>query len=206
MEGLADYSSASDENSENEEDADADSSDSQESEQDKTEKRKGDKNLVKSAENKSIADAPAAVVRPTETEPAKKRRVLPSASALLSGTTGRPSFLSSASASAAVFDIPVDEVQQKKAVGEQSSASGSQDSSAKMDSAPISSATSIPHASTATGKGSSASAAAAKAKAGKDAKEKGDVKDKLKAARLKGQSAHARWKSEGEMLLRQQYD
>ena len=44
------------------------------------------------------------------------------------------------------------------------------------------------------------------AKAGKDAKEKGDVKDKLKAARLKGQSAHARWKSEGEMLLRQQYD
>ena len=32
------------------------------------------------------------------------------------------------------------------------------------------------------------------------------VEDKLKAARLKGQSAHTRWKSEGEMLLRQQYD
>lgn len=33
-----------------------------------------------------------------------------------------------------------------------------------------------------------------------------DVKDRVKGQRLKGQSAHATWKSEGEMLLRQQYD
>lgn len=30
--------------------------------------------------------------------------------------------------------------------------------------------------------------------------------DKEKAKRMKGQSTHARWKSEAEMLLRQQYD
>ncbi len=100
----------------------------------------------------------------------------------------------------------MDEVQQKKTVLEQSSASGSLESGVKHDIAPVSSTPSSTHASTTTGKGSAASAAAAKAKAGKDQKEKGDVKDKLKAARLKGQSAHARWKSEGEMLLRQQYD
>jgi hypothetical protein len=201
MEGLANYSS--DENSESEEDADGDASDSKGSDQDKIEKRKCDEKLVKSAEDKIVSQAP---VRPPETEPSKKRRILPSASALLSGSAGRPSFLSSSAASAAVFEIPMDEVQQKKAAVEQSSASGSKESGAKHDSAPVSSTPGSTHASMTTGKGSAASAAAAKAKAGKDQKEKGDVKDKLKAARLKGQSAHARWKSEGEMLLRQQYD
>ncbi|GAQ77590.1 hypothetical protein KFL_000010390 [Klebsormidium nitens] len=37
-------------------------------------------------------------------------------------------------------------------------------------------------------------------------KRKGFVKDKEKEKRMKGQSVHASWKSEGEMLLRQQFD
>ncbi len=203
MEGLADYSSASDQNSESEDEADGDAKSSQGSDQDKYEKRKDDEELLKSADNKRIAQAPAAEVRPPEAEPSKKRRVLPSSSALLAGAAGRPSFLSSAAASAAVFEIPMDEVQQKKAVVEQPSTGGSQDSGSKNAISPIAASISNAHASTASGKGP---ASAAAAKASKDAKEKGDVKDKLKAARLKGQSAHTRWKSEGEMLLRQQYD
>ncbi|WPT11544.1 hypothetical protein PSENEW3n2_00005046 [Picochlorum sp. SENEW3] len=39
-----------------------------------------------------------------------------------------------------------------------------------------------------------------------DRDKKAPVKEKEKLKRIKGQSTHSSWKSEGEMLLRQQYD
>ena len=143
----------------------------------------------------SSTDSKAPESRPTaDQEPAKKRKLLPSSSALLAGTSGKPSFLVGASANVPVFEIPAEDISTGKVAG-QAPTDGQQNSESKESVPAPSSATSIRPVT-----------AAGSASASKDAQKKGDVKDKLKAARLKGQSAHARWKSEGEMLLRQQYD
>mmetsp|Transcript_58621 Transcript_58621/g.154990 ORF Transcript_58621/g.154990 Transcript_58621/m.154990 type:complete len:176 (-) Transcript_58621:2590-3117(-) len=117
----------------------------------------------------------------------KKRRLLPSAAALLSGNLPKPSFLSAAASKEPVFDLPM-ETKSKEESGSDEEVVIPQ----PYEPADISvSAVPVPQTTD--------------ANAGKSGK-KADVKDKLKAARLKGQSAHTRWKSEGEMLLRQQYD
>jgi hypothetical protein len=133
--------------------------------------------------------------RPLEPEPSKKRKLLPSASALLAGTSGKPSFLQSAS-NAPVFEIP--EVEKPSGSGKVADQVPIVQEEADKNPTP-----------TISGSGGGASRSTPSAPistSDKDKDKKNDVKDKLKAARLKGQSAHARWKSEGEMLLRQQYD
>lgn len=189
MEGLANYSDSEEE----ENDERSSGSESPTSKQSHTQGGDKDAEATKPvASSITMPTKSAAPKNQSESEPTKKRRILPSASALLSGSAGRPSFLSSAASNAPIFEIPDEEKTVAKV-------DHGEDEDEKKDSS----------TSTISG-GASRQTAPVSAGSSKDKdkelQKKNDVKDKLKQARLKGQSAHARWKSEGEMLLRQQYD
>ena len=191
MEGLADYSSEDDQVRDQEKakataDSEDESNDSESSDGD------GQGDVARASTEKPAAPPQGAST--ASTAPCNKRR-LPSSSALLSGGLVKPSFLTARSSGPDGFELPAVEAPSSASVKRQGEDQRSDPSKRPNAGPPPDSIE------------SKLAEVQSKIRAEKDKNKKdSDVKDKLKAARLKGQSAHARWKSEGEMLLRQQYD
>jgi hypothetical protein len=200
MDGLMSYSSSEDENPDNPEkkdsNSDSDSSDNKDS--DDADGLVLDQEIPPTPSIVGDQSGGELVAKGAEL---KKRKLLPSAAALLSGGVGKPSFLTAKTHSPA-FDIPDDQIKQESSVLVARSAKTiekSHLSNTSMSSSMVSEPKVLKD-------GQKKRGCVSKMAQDEQKNNKTDVKDKLKAARLKGQSAHTRWKSEGEMLLRQQYD
>ena len=143
------------------------------------------------AASKAKSDDAAAVAKAKEKE-SKKRA--PSAAAALLSSTSKPIFLHDGMAQGG-FDLPPDEDPVPKGKGEEEPQAKRQ---AVAPPAAAAAAASVPVPAAAPNK-----QAATSKKGGKPGAAGVDVKDKVKTQRMRGQSAHATWKSEGEMKLRQ---
>lgn len=140
----------------------------------------------------AVAKAAAAKAAAAAKEKESKKRGTSAASALLSATA-KPVFLHNGKAGGD-FDLPPDQEPAAKAKDE-----GEPQAKRQAVPPPQAAAPAVPVK-------AAVAPAADKAGGGKGGKGHGDVKDKVKTQRMRGQSAHQTWKSEGEMKLRQGYD
>uniref|UniRef100_A0A6U4NFC3 Uncharacterized protein n=2 Tax=Hemiselmis andersenii TaxID=464988 RepID=A0A6U4NFC3_HEMAN len=146
------------------------------------------------AEAEARKETEAEAARKKAKRDAEEARKRPSAASALLSATAKPTFLQQEQKADDGFDLPVDQPAAPKTEDEPPAKRQAVEAPPKPTVILAASGTPKP----------SAIAAARGAGGGKNSKP--DTKDKVKTQRMRGQSAHATWKSEGEMKLRQQYD